>query len=949
MRLSLAAACAAVAGAVATVELTAFSLSAESALPASLRDGAALTAPGFSPSGAAWTPVTVPCTVVGCLLQAGVIPADVFRGDNIAQINATYNFDDAYWYWAAFSLEGAAGGAFASLELQGVSYRAEVWVNGAKIAGNDTVRGMYNIVELDVSGAVVRGGPGGANHLAVRLTRQHNLVFGPGAAATVDLGGSFVDWSYADPPDFNLGLWRKVLVHTHGAATLRSAAVATELPPPSQPSAAAAPGAPPLAFAYANLTVLVEARNYDGAPFAGTLSGAVLPPGGGGAAPLCTFAVPVALVAGAAASLAVNASAAPCLRLAAPQLWWPWQMQGGGGAPALHVLNLTLTAAGGAASDALPAARFGVRTAASALTAAGQRQFFFNTLPILVRGGGWSPDLFQRVDPVRLDRQLAMARDLGLNAIRLEGKMEPDEFFDALDELGMLALPGWCCCDSWQRWPAWGAEQRAVAAASMRSQALRLRGHAGMLGFLVSSDELPPADVEALYLDELAAASWPRFAANVSAASAAASKISGPTGVKMSGPYSWVPPHYWLADSGGKGVGGGWGFLTEGGPGESPMTAESLRATLDASAAAWPPAPTTAWGKAGNPAGNFAELTRFNAPLAARYGATAGAGDAALSDYLAKAAAASLEGHKAFIEGYSRLKTPYGNATGLVQWMLNNDAPSNIWHFWHHDLTHGSAGAAAKQALAPLHIGYDHRTRAAFVVNSLYARAPAAPTTAAVRAFDLAGATLFAASAPLAAGAVAADGVLELPASLTPPAPAATHFLRLTLTDDASGAVVDANTLWLPAVQDVIDWGKSTWYNTPCSSFANMSDLFSVLGAPARADVTVTAAFAPLAAGDIASAGARWLAGRDGGAGPWTRASVDVANAGARPAFLVRLRLQPEGGAPPDQPDPAPVFWQDNFIVLLPGENKSITAEFPNAVLGGLRPQIAWDFGGGGR
>ena len=74
MRLSLAAACAAVAGAVATVGLTAFSLSAESALPASLRDGAALTAPGFSPSGAAWTPVSVE-ELIEAARRAGGAPA----------------------------------------------------------------------------------------------------------------------------------------------------------------------------------------------------------------------------------------------------------------------------------------------------------------------------------------------------------------------------------------------------------------------------------------------------------------------------------------------------------------------------------------------------------------------------------------------------------------------------------------------------------------------------------------------------------------------------------------------------------------------------------------------------------------------------------------------------------------------------------------------------------
>jgi beta-galactosidase/beta-glucuronidase len=42
-----------------------------------------------------------------------------------------------------------------------------------------------------------------------------------------------------------------------------------------------------------------------------------------------------------------------------------------------------------------------------------------------------------------LAAQIALARHSGLNAIRLEGKMESEMFYDMLDSLGMLALPGW--------------------------------------------------------------------------------------------------------------------------------------------------------------------------------------------------------------------------------------------------------------------------------------------------------------------------------------------------------------------------------------------------------------------------------------------------------------------------------------------------------------------------
>lgn len=532
-----------VAAAAQEQELVAFSIASDAVLGSP--SGATLSAPGFAPSGAAWTPASAPCTVLACLVQAGAVPgvgldADaLFVGDAIhALVNASA-FDSAWWYWTTFSLpaRGAPGGGgdYVTLEFNGVGYKADVWLNGALLADKGVVAGSFVYHALDATPLAVWGG--GSNTLALRVERQDDRVFGPGATNTTDLGISFVDWSYDDPPDANMGLWRSSFVRVHGAATVRGAGVSTALPPAGPPAPG---GGPPATFASANLTVYADVRNFNAAAAAtGTLAGRVVSPAG---AQLCAFSSRVSVPAGATSLVAVSPAqpGAACLALPAPvALWWPWQM----GAPSLHALDLSFTLDGapdGEPSDALAGQRFGVRTATSALTPAGAREFAVNGVPLLVAGGGWSPDLFQRADGRRLAATLALTRHLGLNAVRLEGKMEPDAFFDAMDELGMLALPGWCCCDAWQNWGVWTDATRAVARASMASQAARLRTHASVLAFLVSSDELPPEAVERLYLDELTAAAWPSFAANVSAASAATSKISGPTGVKMSGPYSWV-------------------------------------------------------------------------------------------------------------------------------------------------------------------------------------------------------------------------------------------------------------------------------------------------------------------------------------------------------------------------------------------------------------------------
>ena len=51
-------------------------------------------------------------------------------------------------------------------------------------------------------------------------------------------------------------------------------------------------------------------------------------------------------------------------------------------------------------------------------------RFVVNGKQILIRGGGWAPDLLQRMSVQRHTRMLRLSKDLGMNAIRLEGKLQ---------------------------------------------------------------------------------------------------------------------------------------------------------------------------------------------------------------------------------------------------------------------------------------------------------------------------------------------------------------------------------------------------------------------------------------------------------------------------------------------------------------------------------------------
>ena len=117
-----------------------------------------------------------------------------------------------------------------------------------------------------------------------------------------------------------------------------------------------------------------------------------------------------------------------------------------------------------------------------------------------------------------------------------------------------------CCCDLWEKWEEWKGDQLAVGL-ELRSQGFRLRSHPSLLTWLNGSDRPPPAEVEQAYLQVLRETSWPNPI--ISSTSETPGKFSGPSGMKMTGPYDYVPPSYWLTDTK---HGGAHGFNTETSP-----------------------------------------------------------------------------------------------------------------------------------------------------------------------------------------------------------------------------------------------------------------------------------------------------------------------------------------------------------------------------------------------
>jgi exo-1,4-beta-D-glucosaminidase len=523
---------------------------------------------------------------------------------------------------------------------------------------------------------------------------------------------------------------------------------------------------------------------------------------------------------------------------------------------------------------------FGFREITSELNASGSRLFRVNGKPILIRGAGWSQDMLLRSDENKLRDQFRLVRDMNLNTIRLEGKLETDQFFHLADEQGILVMLGWCCCDHWEHWKDWTPGDLAIATASLRAQMLRLRHHASLLVWLNGSDNPPTANVERAYLAVEAETHWPNPV--LSSASGTSTTVTGASGVKMTGPYDYVAPSYWYVD---QHNGGAYGFNTETSPGPAIPSLASRKKFLS-DAEAWPPSPAWSLHYGG---GEFANLKVFDESMGAVYSKPHSA-----AEYERLAQTMEYDSERAMFEAYSKNKYA---STGVIQWMLNNAWPSMIWHLYDYYLDTGAGYFATKKACEPLHIQYTYDDGSIVVVNSTYE--PVAGLHASVHVHNLAWKELFTSETTLNVTADSVQRVFLIPENLYTGTDRI-FFIDLTLSD-ASGHILSRNFYWVPYTLTTFDFPKTDYTHTPATRHEDLTALANLPPAKvvARAEIENTSR------------------GRE------LRVYLD--NKSTALAFQLRAAVRTSSGGLI-----APVFWSDNWIELVPDESRTLTALLPD-------------------
>ncbi len=447
--------------------------------------GAELSSPGFELGS--WMPATVPGTVLTTLLNNKKVP-DPFFGMNNEQIPDIYKTGrDYYTYWFVKDFKEAtpAKGNQVYLNLRGVNYSCDIYLNGRKL--NKTVqKGMFLRFSYNVTDYLAKNGN---NRLAV-LVYPPDVVGNPnggqGGDGTIarNVGLQYTaGWDWIQPVrDRNTGIWDKVTIERTGAVRITDPHVVTLVPGVRMPEGDQKP---------ATLQVSAQLSNPTAAAVSGVLS---------------------FVIDGKTVLKNVTLKAASTQKvtfadysLQNPKLWWP----NGYGPQNLYDVKLTFTA-GKTLSDQ-QSLKVGVRQLETIYNqTTGSRQLSVNGQKIFVKGGNWIiSDEMLRLSDARYDAEVRFHHDMNLNLIRVWGgaMIERPEFYDACDKYGMLVFQDlWGSGDCNGRWQdpqklddQWTRrkypDDHGLFLRSAEDQIKMVRNHASLAIWCGGNEITPPEDI----------------------------------------------------------------------------------------------------------------------------------------------------------------------------------------------------------------------------------------------------------------------------------------------------------------------------------------------------------------------------------------------------------------------------------------------------------------------
>ena len=732
-----------------------------------------------------WMPAIVPGTVLNSLVYNQKYPEPYYGINNkiesklIPDISETGRDFYTYWFRTDFTVPQSFKGKTVWLQLDGINYRAEVWVNGNLLS---TMNGMFIQDYIDVTDFVKIGGKNG---LAIKVYP----VDVPGSAKPKSWGaaGEFhnggngniglnttmlmtVGWDFTFMDgirDRNTGIWKNISLYATGRVALRHPFVKSELRKPDYDQARETVSVEIINPSTSNRVISCKVK--------GEIVGENI-----------TFEKTFRLMRGEEKTATFSPEEFPQLIINSPKLWWPVNK----GPQNLYDLKLTVSV-DGKDCDSVKT-RFGIREIVSdRKTPDKSRVFYVNGKRLFIRGTNWIPEAMLRTSDERTYAE-RYSRQSGVNLLRMWGGgiAESDYFFQLCDELGLLVWQ-----EFWMTGDTRHPHDKGLYMSNVESTVKRIRNHPS-LAYYVASNE----STEVTGTPELL------------------NKLDGTRGFQMQSecegvhdgsPYKQVNPmqHYEnTASPRGSRVDG---FNPEYGAPTLP-TVEILREMMDEKDL-WP-INKEVWDYLdGN---GFHLMSTMYTDLVNNYGKSS-----SIDEFAQKGQLLGAINSKSIWEVWNYNKLDYGDrfCSGLLFWYHNCSMPQVASRMWDWSLEPTASLYHTANSLEPLHAQFDYLKNTVSVVNDYYREFKNYKVIAQV--YDINSKKVFEESAVVN---LPSDGVVNDALTIRfPENISQVHFIKLILKDE-NGKDVSSNFYWRS--NDKYE-GSKTLTGPAASGFEDLSKL----------------------------------------------------------------------------------------------------------------------------
>ena len=734
-----------------------------------------------------WMPAIVPGTVLNSLVHNKVYPEPYYGMNNkldrniIPDLAKTGREFYTYWFRTEFDVPENYKDKIVWLQVDGINYRAEIWVNGY-LLGN--MSGMFKPEYINITDFARIGQK---NALAIKVypvdmpgtikPKQWGATgeFHNGGDGNIGLNTTMLmsvgwDFTFNDGiRDRNTGIWKNISLYATDKAVIRHPFIKSELSKPS--------------YDLAKETVSVEVTNPTQRSVKCTVKGEIIGEN-------ITFSKDLKLFRGETKEICFTPEEFPQLTIKNPRLWWPIFK----GNPELYELKLTVSI-DGKVSDEIKT-RFGIREITSDQnTPDKSRQFYVNGKKLFIRGTNWIPEGMLRTSDERTYAELRYTKQSGINLIRMWGGgiAESDYFFQLCDEMGLLVWQ-----EFWMTGDTKHPQDKDLYLSNVEATVKRLRNHPSLVYYVSSNEstEMPGAKDLIMKLD----------------GTRGYQMQSECDGVHDGSPYKQVNPmqHYEnTASERGSRVDG---FNPEYGSPTIP-TVETLREVMDEKDL-WP-INKEVWDY--HDGGGFHLMSTMYTDLTNHYGPSS-----SIEEFATKGQAVGAMNSKSIWEVWNYNKFGYGDryASGLLFWYHNCPVSQVCARMWDYSLEPTASLYHTQNALEPLHAQFDYLKNTVSVYNDYYQAFKDYKVAAEV--YDLNSKKVWSKSQKID---IPEDGVvndvftIDFPQNITQ-----VHFIKLRLFDKKGKEV--ANTFYWRS-NDKYE-GRKTLTGPTSSGFEDLSKLKQV-------------------------------------------------------------------------------------------------------------------------